>query len=200
MVDVVEAGIRSREFRMSWEAQTPVLTASVARSAALALGFVFALILGAAWMLNPGAPGTALLAGAVGAGVAALILAVAVFGLMSNRIRKRFTVTHLGYASEIANPRLAPLIPGAGRSVELHSWDGVERVRLDAEYGRVLVRLRTGGWDSIHCPDGRFVATAREIRRLIDEAQAVAPTSLPAAWKAVRPAPSVQRRLPETTA
>lgn len=178
---------RSGTFRMTWEAETPLLTSAVARTAALATGCVFALVLGAAYAGQAATPGTALLTATAGAGAGVILLAAIVFGLFSNRIRKRFTATDHGYAATVADRRLVRLIPGVAREVDLCAWNRVERVRLDAEHGRVLVKLDDAGWDAIQCPEGGFVATAREIRRLIDEARGTAPEKQSGTWAVARP-------------
>lgn len=188
-----------RAFRLTWHADTPLLTTTTARAAALGIGFLFALIFGAVFASQPAAPSAALAAAAAGAGATVLLLAGVVFGLFSNTVRKRFTATDRGLTSTIVSPRIARHIPGAARHGDVHAWDLVARVRLDAEYGRVLIKLRTSGWRAIHCPDGGFVATAREIRRLIDNARglATAPTE---ALTAVPPARSARGHLSGTAA
>ncbi len=188
MIGTREEADRSGTFGMTWEAETPLLTAAVTRTAALAVGFVFALVLGAVYAGQAATPGTALLTAAVGAGAGVILLAAIVFGLFSNRIRKRFTATDQGYTATVSDRRLTWLIPGAAREVDLRAWSRVERVRLDAEHGRVLVKLRDAGWEAIQCPEGGFVAAAREIRRLIDEARDSGPVTQPDAWTVARPA------------
>ncbi|MEQ8698335.1 MAG: hypothetical protein RLT05_17490 [Bauldia litoralis] len=185
---------------MTWEAETPLLTSAVARTAALATGCVFALVLGAAYAGQAATPGTALLTATAGAGAGVMLLAAIVFGLFSNTVRKRFTATDRGFAATIVSPRFARHIPGAARDGDLNAWTLVERVRLDAEYGRVLIKLRTTGWQAIHCPDGGFVGTAREIRRLIDDARGVEAAPPPQAWTALPPARSAQDHLSGTAA
>ncbi len=179
MAGFIADGNDPREFRMAWDAETPVLTARVARTVALGIAVLFALTLGVFYLLDPGAPGSALGAAAIAAGAAVLLAGLAIFGLLSNRVRTRFTVTADGYASAFSDPRLDWLRRGAARRPAFRSWDRVERIRLDAEYGRVLVQLRDEGWRAIHCPAGGFVSAAREIRRLIDEAKTRASSSAP---------------------
>jgi len=172
---------------MVWEVETPVLTAPVAKVMAIVLAVLFALVFALFFAMRPEAPDTALTVAGIATGAIVVLFAIAVLGILFNRIRKRFTVTAAGYTSTIVDGRIAWAVVGstaaAGSQLsESQRWDRVERFRLDPDNGRVLVKLRGRGWDVIHCPVHGFVPAAREIRRHIDAAAGRAAPEVPDVW------------------
>jgi hypothetical protein len=172
---------------MIWEVETPVLTAPVATVMAIVLAVLFVLVFGLFFAMRPEAPDTALTIAGIAVGAILALFALAVFGVLFNRVRKRFTVTSEGYTSTIVDGRIAWAVGGGAaaatpRLSESQRWDRVERFRLDPDNGRVLVKLHGRGWDVIHCPVNGFVPAAREIRRHIDAAASLAAPKVPGLW------------------
>jgi hypothetical protein len=153
---------------LTWEAETPVLTAPVLRGLGLVTGICFVFMFLLMFFINMDRPGLALTVAAVAVGGLAVLMAIAVFGILMNTIRKRFVVSADGYRSTISDGRMAwttaagvtsgnptaagaALMASSNRS-ESQPWDRVRAVEIDRKRRRIRVKLRRRGWDVVHGP------------------------------------------------
>ena len=185
---------------LTWEIETPVLTAQVMRVFAAVLIVLFVLMAAIFGLIGRGDLGQGVAIAGISCGAVTALFTIVVFGLFFNRLRRRYVLTRSGYATAISDPRMlagiaaaetagattqGPVVAGsalvgAANTSEARNWDTVVATTPDPARHRIHVRLSRFGWlghDTIVCPAEGYESVAAYVAERTGISKAGAPVA-----------------------